>query len=74
MAVSLPAAIVYHFRLHRTLGRRGELDPRWIWHPTRFHKQLRPNERRDVLTWFAIGVFGWVVALVGCGLSLVASL
>lgn len=74
MAVSLPAAIVYHVRLYATLGKRGELDPKWIWHPTRFHKQLKATERRYVLLWFGVGVFGWVLALVGCGLSLVAAI
>ncbi|MCC6808822.1 MAG: hypothetical protein IT381_15455 [Deltaproteobacteria bacterium] len=72
MAISFPAAIVYHLRLHATLGRRGELDDKWIWHPTRFHKQLRQNERRYVLSWFMLGVVGWVMALVGCGIALVS--
>jgi hypothetical protein len=70
--ISVPAAIMYHLRLHSALHRRGELDAHWIWHPTRLHPKLRPNERLKVLPWFAIGVAGWLLALVGCGLALVA--
>jgi hypothetical protein len=72
MLVSVPAAVMYHVRLHGALHRRGELGRRWIWNPTRLHVKLRPSERMRVLPWFAVGVFGWVLALVGCGLALVA--
>ena len=72
MFVSVPAAVTYHVRLHGALHRRGDLDARWIWHPTRLHVKLRTGERIKVLPWFAVGVFGWVLALIGCGLALVA--
>src|SRR5262249_44596951 len=73
LVVSVPAAILYHVRLAQVLGRRGELPPGWLWHPTRFHSQLQPKERLSVLSWFAIGVLGWTASVVGCamvGLSL----
>lgn len=72
LLISIPAAVLYHVRLHGALHRRGDLDARWIWHPTRLHVKLRPGERIKVLPWFAVGVAGWLLALVGCGLTLVA--
>lgn len=66
LIVSVPAAILYHLQLYRVLAPRGELDRGWIWHPTRLHVHLQATERWRVLGWFAVGVFGWTLAVAGC--------
>ncbi len=73
LLLSLPPALVYHIRLARTLSARHQLDRGWIWHPTRLHDRLLPEERSYVLRWFRVGAFGWGLTMIGCvwiGLSL----
>jgi hypothetical protein len=68
LLVSIPAAGLYHLRLHAALSRRGALDKGWIWHPTRLHARLLDDERPPVMWWFSVGVAGWSLALLGCAL------
>ena len=63
--VGVPAGIVYHARLWRSLRAR-ELGTEGFWlRPHRLHDKLSEAELRPVQVWFAIGVVGFVLTLVG---------
>ena len=74
LGVGIPTSLVYHVKLARALGRRGELPPRWWLSPTRLHARLRGAERRSVLRWFFLGGAGFVITLAGCAAALVGAL
>lgn len=61
----IPAAIVYHWRLHRSLSRAGRLPERWWLSPTSHHDLIPPGDRRFVLVWGAIGGSGFLVIVLG---------
>ena len=74
LGLGIPTSLVYHVKLARVLGARGELPPRW-WHsPTRLHTRLRGAERRAVLRWFYAGGAGFVITLAGCAAAFVGAL
>jgi hypothetical protein len=73
-ALGIPASLVYHVKLARALGARGELPPRWWLSPTRLHGRLRAAERRPVLCWFFAGGAGFVLTLLGCAAALAGAL
>jgi hypothetical protein len=64
--VGFPAGLYYHLRLYRCLARRGAVPRSFVWHPTRYHPELSPQERRDVLPWFVAGALGFVLIVFGC--------
>jgi len=73
LAFSTPFAIVYHWKLYRVLGPRGELDKRWLLNPTGQHKHLRDSDRPRVMPWFYAGAFGWGVCVIGCAVLGIAA-
>jgi len=64
-AYGIPAAIVYHWRLHRSLVRCGRLPARWWLHPTTLHDLIPRGEQTGVLFWGALGGSGFVVIVIG---------
>jgi hypothetical protein len=74
LALGIPTSLVYHARLARALGPRGELPPRWWLAPTRLHPRLRGAERRAVLRWFFLGGAGFVLTIAGCALVVAGAL
>jgi len=67
-AYGIPTAVVYHWRLYRSLVRADRLPPRWWLSPTSHHDALPSEDRRGVLVWGALGGSGFVVILLGIGL------
>lgn len=65
----IPTAIVYHWRLFRSLERCNRLPRRWWLSPTSHHDRLPPEDRRGVLVWGAIGGSGFVVIVIGIVLT-----
>ena len=61
----IPTAIVYHWRLHRSLSRAGRLPERWWLSPTSHHGLIPREDRRGVLRWGAIGGSGFLVIVLG---------
>lgn len=61
----IPTAIVYHWRLYRSLLRCDRLPARWWLQPTALHDRIPAGDRRGVLTWGAIGGSGFVIIVVG---------
>ncbi len=74
LGLGIPTSLVYHAKLARALGARGELPPRWWLAPTRLHARLRGTERRAVLRWFFAGGAGFVITLAGCAAAFVGAL
>jgi len=74
LGIGIPTSLVYHAKLARVLGARGELPPRWWLAPTRLHSRLRGAERRAVLRWFFLGGAGFVITLAGCAAALAGAL
>ena len=61
----IPTAIVYHWRLHRSLLRAGRLPARWWLNPTVLHERIPRDERWGVLIWGAVGGSGFGVIVLG---------
>ena len=68
-AYGIPAALVYHWLLHRSLSRTGRLPNRWWLSPTSHHGLLPPENRGCVLIWAAIGGSGFLVIVLGIVLT-----
>ena len=64
-AYGIPAAIVYHWRLYRSLSRCGRLPERWWLQPTALHDLIPPSDRRGVFVWGALGGSGFLVIVLG---------
>lgn len=63
--VGLPAGAYYHYVLYRCLAARGKVPSDFIWHPTRFHAQLRADELRRVRPWFFAGALCFGLIMLG---------
>lgn len=63
-AYGIPAAVVYHWRLHESLARCGRLPKRWWIQPTSLHSLIPADERTGVLIWGAIGGSGFLVIVL----------
>lgn len=68
-AYGIPTAIVYHGLLYRALTRCHRLPRRWWLSPTSHHARLPADDRRSVLAWGAVGGSGFVVVLLGIGMT-----
>ncbi|HEB88149.1 MAG TPA: hypothetical protein ENI85_01125 [Deltaproteobacteria bacterium] len=68
-AYGIPAAIVYHWLLYRSLSRCDRLPGRWWLHPTTLHDRVPSGDRRGVLAWGAIGGTGFIVIVIGIVLT-----
>jgi hypothetical protein len=63
--LGVPTGFVYHVRLFRVLGPRGELPRGWYWRPLRFNSLLRPDERTGVMAWCYTGALGFAIICIG---------
>ena len=63
-AYGIPTAIVYHWRLHRSLVRSGRLPRRWWLQPTAHHDLIPRDERAGVLVWGALGGSGFLLIVL----------
>ncbi len=61
----IPAAIVYHWLLYRSLVRCDRLPPRWWLQPTALHDRIPAEDRPRVFVWAGIGGSGFLVIVVG---------
>jgi hypothetical protein len=61
----IPTAIVYHWRLYRSLLACGRLPRRWWLQPTALHDRIPAEDRLGVLLWAGIGGSGFVAVVVG---------
>lgn len=61
----LPAAIVYHLRLYRTLSARDALPRGWYWNPIPLNEVLDSQERRRIVPWCIAGGAGFVLIVLG---------
>ena len=68
-AYGIPAALVYHWLLHRSLSRSGRLPARWWISPTSHHALVPPDERPSVFAWAALGGSGFVIIVIGIVLT-----
>jgi len=67
--VGIPTAIVYHWRLYCALTRCNRLPPRWWISPTSHHDRIPSADRRQVLSWGALGGAGFVAVVLGIVLT-----
>lgn len=68
-AYGIPTAIVYHWRLRRSLLRCGRLPVRWWLNPTAHHDLIPRDEQTGVLIWGALGGSGFLVIVLGIVLT-----
>jgi len=64
-AFGIPTAIVYHWRLYRSLTDCGRLPARWWLQPTSLHDRIPSQDRAGVLFWGAVGGAGFAVIVLG---------
>jgi hypothetical protein len=64
-AYGIPTAIVYHWKLYRSLVRAERLPDRWWLSPTSHHDRIPPEDRARVYLWGAIGGTGFLVIVLG---------
>jgi hypothetical protein len=74
LLLGVPTGFYYHVMLYRCLGPRGLLPARWWWSPVRLHQHLSEAERSRVLPWFYAGGAGFLLIVVGAGLTLLGVL
>jgi hypothetical protein len=70
LLLGVPTGLYYHVRLHGELGARGVLPARWWWNPVPYHRHLQNAERARVMPWFYAGAAGFMLIVLGCGLTL----
>ena len=70
-AYGIPAAIVYHWRLYRSLKKSDRLPARWWLQPTALHDSIPRDDRFGVLFWGAIGGSGFLVIVLGIILTVI---
>lgn len=71
--LGIPAAVVYHWRLHAELV-RARVDRRgWIWNPFGFHRHVPSGRLSRVVPWGYAGGVGFVLIILGI-VALLASL
>ena len=68
-AYGIPTAIVYHWRLYRSLVRCGRLPARWWLQPTAYHGLMPPEDRTGVFIWGALGGSGFLLIVLGIVLT-----
>lgn len=68
-AYGIPAAIVYHWLLYRSLVRCGRLPSRWWLQPTAHHDLIPRKERTGVFIWGSLGGSGFLVIVLGIVLT-----
>jgi hypothetical protein len=66
LVFGVPAGAYYHVKLYRCLAAKGGVPSGFLWHPTRYHAALLPEERRGVMPWFMLGGAGFALIMLGC--------
>lgn len=74
LLLGVPAGAYYHLKLYRCLADRGRVPDGFLWHPTRYHSALRPEERRRVMPWFVAGGTGFMLIMLGCAIFMLGFL
>jgi hypothetical protein len=65
--LGIPAGVVYHAKLWRSL-RAEQHDTEGFWlRPHTLHDKLSEPRLRPIRAWFAVGVVGFVLTLIGGG-------
>jgi hypothetical protein len=67
LGFGLPAGLLYHIELHRSLLALGCLPQRWWLRPIALHPLIPGEDRFRVLGWCRLGAFGCAMAFLGCG-------
>jgi hypothetical protein len=65
LALGVPAGLLYHLKLYRYLAKRGKVSRSFLWHPTRYHAALEPEELRRVMPSFITGALCFGLILLG---------
>jgi hypothetical protein len=63
--VGLPAGVVYHIKLWRSLQAAAQATDGFWLRPHRLHDRLADAQLRPIEAWFAIGVVGFVLTVLG---------
>ena len=74
LAEGVPTGLYYHIVLHRILGPKGKLPPRWWMSPQQYHIYLDDVEYRAVRRWFVLGGIGFLFSVAGGALALLGLL
>jgi hypothetical protein len=63
--LGIPAGVVYHARLWRSLRAENQGTEGFWLRPHALHDKLSEQQLRPVQAWFAAGVVGFVMTLLG---------
>jgi hypothetical protein len=63
--LGVPAGVVYHARLWRSLRAEQQSTEGFWLRPHALHDKLSDEQQRPILAWFAAGVIGFVMTLIG---------
>ena len=74
LGFGLPAGLVYHALLRRSLSRAGRLPRRWWLSPLALHPLLPLEDALPVMVWCQLGALGCGVALLGCAVFALGAL
>lgn len=74
LAVGVPAGMVYHVKLFRSLSALGPVEKGWWWRPTSYHERVPAKAKLTIMRWFRVGAAGFLVVAAGCVLLLAAVL
>jgi hypothetical protein len=65
LVLGVPAGLLYHVALYRCLAKRGAVSRSFVWHPTRYHAALQPDELRRVMPSFITGALSFGLIVIG---------
>ena len=63
--IGVPAGVVYHAKLWRGLERAGQGHEGFWLRPHHLHDRLEADTLRPIEVWFAVGVVGFVLTMLG---------
>jgi hypothetical protein len=63
--LGIPAGVVYHARLWRSLRAENHGTEGFWLRPHALHDKLSEQQLRPVQAWFAVGVVGFVLTMLG---------
>jgi hypothetical protein len=65
IVVGVPAGLVYHVQLYRTMRDKNKIAKGWVWRPFDYHKHLDRRDRRRVMPWAIVGGAGFFIIVIG---------